>query len=593
MWKAAGAAVLLIAATSIEVGCGETYRPIATPLPVTTSNPSGPETEVMLSCCLNPSSSNAQTPTPSSVLTEISVSGDGNMANKVLANVAGLGTAPIPPLPPAPPISFVPMAFDATRANVYTANTTTDSVTQVTLQVTTGGFSSTNTTIALPPGSKPTGMSFQYFGPTYTQDYVINSGTTTATCPGTGSLGVITQATAELKTTVCVGVSPVAAWIYKDQTKVFVLDQTESQIYVVNASSYKVTNKIPLGTGAGPIKVAQSNSDSNYIYVLNSGNGSIAIIDGQAEQVVATVTPSNPAVCGTYCNSPLVDIAQELNYNDTTPDTQTFHVFVLHADGTVSVFDGTTAGQLTWITSVQTITSAQANAGAYPTNLALLRDGTEAYVGVGNTDQIVAINTGTLGGPGAITQGVNGCPTSGSLSCTMLPATTPVTVGMRRTVSATGQTCNPTSATGAGCLEVTTPVVTNIAVSRGGTTSDLSKVYAVTKTSTNYYYYDASGNPTSSRPSGDPTPAWCTDNGNVTICHGLYNGTTVVTAAAIGAVVQGTTVVVPAIPINTYVTTITAPPQLTYCDPDILANGFFDNQKVCPVMTPVAVLGRN
>ena len=48
MWKATCVAVLLIAATSIEIGCGNTYRPIATPLPVTTGNPSGAETEVVL-----------------------------------------------------------------------------------------------------------------------------------------------------------------------------------------------------------------------------------------------------------------------------------------------------------------------------------------------------------------------------------------------------------------------------------------------------------------------------------------------------------------------------------------------------------------
>ena len=48
IWKAACAAVLLIAATTIEIGCGETYRPVAIPLPVTTGNPSGAETEVVL-----------------------------------------------------------------------------------------------------------------------------------------------------------------------------------------------------------------------------------------------------------------------------------------------------------------------------------------------------------------------------------------------------------------------------------------------------------------------------------------------------------------------------------------------------------------
>ena len=50
IWKAACAAAL-IAATLIELGCGDVYRPISTPLPVTTGNPSGPETEVVLNLC--------------------------------------------------------------------------------------------------------------------------------------------------------------------------------------------------------------------------------------------------------------------------------------------------------------------------------------------------------------------------------------------------------------------------------------------------------------------------------------------------------------------------------------------------------------
>ena len=100
------------------------------------------------------------------------------------------------------------------------------------------------------------------------------------------------QATLLLKATVCLGAKPVYAWIYKDQSKVFVLDNAENTVYVVNASTYQWTNKIPVGVA--PIKVAQSNN-GQYIYVLNSGDNSISIIDGQAETVVGTVTP--PTTC--------------------------------------------------------------------------------------------------------------------------------------------------------------------------------------------------------------------------------------------------------------------------------------------------------
>ncbi|HVJ06080.1 MAG TPA: hypothetical protein VM578_10445, partial [Candidatus Saccharimonadales bacterium] len=148
IWKAACAAVLL-AICVIEIGCGETYRPIATPKPVTTGNPSGAETEVVLN----------QAPNVNSVLTNINVSGDTNSGNKLMGNVASS------------------IAFDANRTTVYSANTATDSVTQVLLASSTAGFSANTTTIALEPGSAPIGMTFQYFGTTYTQDYVVNSGT--------------------------------------------------------------------------------------------------------------------------------------------------------------------------------------------------------------------------------------------------------------------------------------------------------------------------------------------------------------------------------------------------------------------------------
>ena len=107
---------------------------------------------------------------------------------------------------------------------MLTANTTTDSVTQATLGTSTAGFAANTTTISLPTGSAPIGISFQYFGSTYTQDYVVNSGLATANCPGTGSVSAILQATDQLAATVCVGANPVFAWIYYDQSKVFVLD---------------------------------------------------------------------------------------------------------------------------------------------------------------------------------------------------------------------------------------------------------------------------------------------------------------------------------------------------------------------------------
>ncbi|PSH05421.1 MAG: hypothetical protein CXZ00_01645 [Acidobacteria bacterium] len=531
MWKAARVALLLVAATSIEIGCGDTYRPIADPTPTTTGNPAGTDTVVVMN----------QKTDGTGTLTAIDVSGDANIGNKVLQNK---------------PTS---VAFDYSRTAAYTANTKTDSVTQVNLLTSTAGFSANTTTIALESGAAPIGMSFQYFGTSYTIDYVVNSGnptgtavTGTQTCPGKGSISAIIQATAQVKANVCVGIDPVFAWIYKDQSKVFVLDKSENQVYVVSASKYKVTNKIPVG--AAPIQASQS-ANGQYIYVLNSVDGTITIIDGQAEAVVGTISTAHA--------SP-IEIVTAPPPTDTSTNTQVNNVWILHADGTVSVFNGTVPGTLTWITSIAT--------GANPTNLALMRNGAQAYVGLKGTNQIIAIDTSKLA------TNVN---TTG--------ATTSIAVGVSRSVSSpyVVTVTNPSDPTKTitytySMKEVTTPAVNYVAVSRGVDTANTYKAYATTTTNTVYTYFDASGT-TPVDPASIPewsAPSTCTlvaPNG--LSCPNLYNGTSILTAAA-----DGTT------PINTYITTLPAPSVVTYCDPN---TGKPDGQKTCPAMVPVTILGRS
>jgi len=582
IWKAAAAAVLILSATLIETGCGDVYRPIATVAPTTTGEPSGAETEAVLSCCLSSSSVNLQTTTSSSMLTAINVSGDTNAGNKTLANIAASVTGP------AAGTTGAPMQMDGTRTNIYTANTASDTVTQSLLSSSTSGFSTYTTTISLPTGSRPIGMSFQYYGATYTQDYVVNSGTGTTVCPGTGSIGVINQSKAELTTTVCIGTtanpaSPVWAWISRDQKKVFVLDYQGSYVYVVDAGKYKVTNSFAVGVG--PVKTAQS-VDGNYIYTLNNGGGgSISIIDAVNEVVMG----SNPTPTSNPLSSALpIDIAMDMNYSDTSANTQYNHVWVLQADGTVSVYDNTSPGTLTRITSMSTITAAQLAAGVYPTNIAMLRDGTMAYVGLGNTNQIMAIDTSMISRTG--NTGSN--------------AMTPVTVGVSRSVSLAPYlivVTDPNDATKTKTItypysmsETTTPVVNFVAVSRQGTgtddTPDLSKVYASTTTSTTYTYFASDGttpvDPTTFLPD-DPTsfqwtrPTGCsqTPGTNVVTCPNLYSGITVLTGAANGST-----------PINTNLTTIPAPFQVTYCTP---GTAYPDAAAGCPLTKPTYVLGRN
>jgi len=371
---------------------------------------------------------------------------------------------------------------------------------------------------------------------------------------------------------------------------VFVLDNTTAinassagHVYVVSASKYKVTNSFAVGTA--PIKMAQS-ADGNYIYTLNSGGGgSISVIDAVAEKVILTVSTSN-----SVSSALPIDIAMDPNYTDTSANTQYNHVWVLQADGAVSVYDNSSPGTLNYVTALKT--------GSNPTNLALLRDGTEAYVGLGGTGNIVAINTYLATGGG-----------------TGLNATTVIPVGVSRTVTLTpyvvspvcmgglNQSCDPTKVPAAKTYymsESTVPTVTYVAVSRQGSSTstgdsaDLAKAFAITTTSTTYsYFLTADGkstlDPTTIEQPANPDgyayqwtlPSTCThtSGANVISCPNLYSGTAVVSAAA-----DGTT------PINTYITTIPAPAQVTYCNPDATLP---DGPKACPLMTPIVLLGRS
>jgi hypothetical protein len=501
--RAVVAVVFFLALICFETGCGDVYRPVATPQPTQTGNPSGTETEVVLSCCLNPSSLHSSSTHSSSMLDEIDVAGDVDVADKTLNTLTGSSTSTSTPSVPAP----APISFSGDRGTVFTANTKSDSVSAVTLSNSSSSFASTVTTIALESGAQPTSVGFELYGISYTQAFVVNSGTT-ATCKAAyslqsggktttgGSVSVISQASEAFKATVCLvpGAAPTLAWPYYDLSKVFVLDTTNSVIYVVNTSRYLVTNTIQLPSGSQPFKVAQS-YNGRYLFVLNNGGGtggSISIIDGQAEQLLNSM----PFAVGTVSSAPAIDITQIYDTPAVNPNpqnnTQINHIWVLQSDGTVTVYDDTPApiGSLNLLTTVQTMTQAQIAAGNTATNIALLRDGTYAYVGIGGTDQVVAIESSLLqSGGGAST----GATTNITVGVHHGSSSSPATQSLSYTYKQVDANNNVIATLGpyAGTVpvEITTPTVVAVAVSRQGSSSSQSKAYAITTTNTTYYCY--------------------------------------------------------------------------------------------------------
>ncbi len=244
MRKAASAAVLFLGFL-IMVGCGDTYRPIAYPIP----KPGGDPQTFDYVAIINSNGTN------NGSVTQINVGGDSASA------VTPIGKQP------------ATAGFNYSQTALLVPNYADDTLSEIT------SSSTTATTLTMATGSKPT-----FVGAVSSGLFSLNSGVN-ANCPTSPSLGVIDGSSFTLRTNVCVGTNPVFG-IAVDADRVFVVDKGANKVYVVNVTTDAVTNSISVGTA--PVYAVLS-PDAAYAYVLNQGSDNISVIDTTAESVVATV----------------------------------------------------------------------------------------------------------------------------------------------------------------------------------------------------------------------------------------------------------------------------------------------------------------
>ena len=238
--------------TLICISCGETYRPVASPIIPNPPNPGFSHLVLMIS------GNGSNSPGAS---TSIDVSGDTALSQ------ATVGRMPV----------------HATLVNggnqVYVANSGDDTISAF-------GSSSTApaTTISLPAGSAPSFVATTETGTVY----VANSGNNTVSAIDTANNVVLPPLYG-----IPVGTQPVALAETPNQQKLYAASRGSGgvggSVTSINASDRSVNPPIANAAWVSPVAVA-ARSDSNRVYVLDQGSGAVSAIDTANDAVVNSVS---------------------------------------------------------------------------------------------------------------------------------------------------------------------------------------------------------------------------------------------------------------------------------------------------------------
>jgi DNA-binding beta-propeller fold protein YncE len=296
-------------------GCGDVFRPVAIPQPPPPPDPSSLHFDIVLT------RNGPSNPGDSS---RLDVSGDTNVGTATV----GLGPVHVTMLP--------------NGSRLYIANGEEDTVSTYSPSSITPV-----TTISLPAGSVPVFVTTTESGFVY----VANSA---GGAPGVGTVAVIPTATNVVSAILTVGTNPVSLAELPNATKLYVANQGDSTVRVINTVDKTLApNPVadPGGTIASPVWVV-ARSDSARVYVLSAGSGNVSAIDSSSDTVVAS------ASAGAGANYMVYDPTRNRLYI-TNP-----------VASTVTLLD----------VSTDTLTPITLPITGTPVSVAALPDGTRAYV---------------------------------------------------------------------------------------------------------------------------------------------------------------------------------------------------------------------
>ena len=245
-------AVAVLVLLFIFAGCGQTYRPVATPVAPNPPNPAFSHLALVIS------GNGSSHPGAS---TSIDVSGDTALSQSTL------GLIP------------VHAALVLSGSRVYVANSGDDTVSMFPASSPTPV-----TTISLPAGSKPSFVATTESATVY----VANPGNNTVSAISIPSNVVLSPLYG-----IQVGVDPVALAETPNQQNLYVANRGAGggggSVTSINPVDRSVNPPIGNATWISPVSVV-ARSDSNRVYVLDQGSGRVLAIDTASDTVVNSVS---------------------------------------------------------------------------------------------------------------------------------------------------------------------------------------------------------------------------------------------------------------------------------------------------------------
>ncbi len=336
---------LLLAAFVLlsELGCGDQYRPVANPIIGPGGQPQAGHAAYVVNYNVNG---------PGSAST-IDVSGDTVTSQQTL----GVGSIYETVVP--------------TSSLIYVANNGNDTV---------SAFQPFNigtvTTVGLLSGSHPI-----FLAATASSNvYVLNSGFN-STCPATGSVSVISTATASVTNTVCVGLNPINMVQGPNGGQIFVLNQGDNNgqgsVTVLSAVTLTVVTTLTATNGLGV----------NPVYATVSLDGGKIFVVTQGDQV-------HPGTLDIIAGTPLtvagsVPLGVKPNYSYLDPHLNRLYV-TNGGDNTVSVFDASNVNFAN-TPPIPSLTAPVA-VGAAPSGVVALQDGSRFYVSNSGSNNVSVVS---------------------------------------------------------------------------------------------------------------------------------------------------------------------------------------------------------
>ncbi|HUJ94776.1 MAG TPA: YncE family protein [Terriglobales bacterium] len=311
----------------ICASCGDTFRPVATPLVPSPTSPSATHAIYVLS---------SNGPNNGGASSHIDVSGDTNIG------VAPLGLGPIHAV-------LMPNAI-----RMYIANSLEDTISSLP-----PNSIGPVTTTSLPTGSKPVFVHTTETGNIYVANF------------GNNTVGVIPTGTnLLLNPPLNVGLKPVALAETADGRKLYAANSGDGTVSSIDTVSRTVITTIPTGTSpvwaiARPDAV-QTPPAGFRVYVLNSGSGTVSEIDSATDTVLGNVS------VGVGANYMVYDKVRTRLYVVNPSSTS---VAVLDA----STDPPTAIGSID-LTVAPAGTALCAIAACHPVSIAVLPDASRAYV---------------------------------------------------------------------------------------------------------------------------------------------------------------------------------------------------------------------